>query len=203
MPEPFRIHSGIVAPLDRCNVDTDQIVPKQFLKRIERTGFGPFLFYDWAHRPDGSLNSDFVLNNPRYRPATILAAGSNFGCGSSREHAPWALLDRGFRAIVAPSFADIFATNCFKNGLLTVVLPEQQAQTILRHAKHLAGYRLVIDLERCTVQGEEDFAAHFEIDAFRRECLLLGRDEIALTLEQEPAVAEYEAHNELHFLRQG
>lgn len=202
MPEPFRIHSGIVAPLDRSNIDTDQIVPKQFLKRIERTGFGPFLFYDWAHRPDGSLNPDFVLNHPRYRPATILATGSNFGCGSSREHAPWALLDRGFRAILAPSFADIFATNCFKNGLLTVVLPEPQVQTVLRRAEHLAAYRLVIDLERCTVRGE-NFAARFEIDSFRRECLLLGRDEIALTLEQEPAVAEYEARCGLHLFRQG
>lgn len=201
MPEAFRIHSGIVAPLDRANVDTDQILPKQFLKRIERTGFGPFLFYDWARRPDGNKNPDFVLNDPRYHSATILATGRNFGCGSSREHAPWALLDSGFRAILAPSFADIFATNCFKNGLLTVVLPEVQVQTILRRAAQMPAYRLAIDLESCTVRDEHGFAAAFEIDSFQRECLLHGLDEIALTLQQEAAIAAYEACHDRRFAR--
>ncbi|MBI3483902.1 MAG: 3-isopropylmalate dehydratase small subunit [Acidobacteria bacterium] len=201
MPEAFRIHSGIVAPLDRANVDTDQILPKQFLKRIERTGFGPFLFYDWARRPDGNKNPDFVLNDPRYHSATILATGRNFGCGSSREHAPWALLDSGFRAILAPSFADIFATNCFKNGLLTVVLREVQVQTILRRAAQMPAYRLAIDLESCTVRDEDGFAAGFEIDSFQRECLLHGLDEIALTLQQEAAIAAYEASHDRRFAR--
>lgn len=201
MPSAFRIHSGIVAPLDRVNVDTDQILPKQFLKRIERTGFGQFLFHDWAHRPDGSSNPDFILNDARYRSATILATGSNFGCGSSREHAPWALLDYGFRAILAPSFADIFATNCFKNGVLTVVLPEEQMQTILRRAVQIPAYRLTIDLESCEVRDQDNFAAAFEIDSFRRECLLQGLDEIALTLQQESEITAYEARHDLDFAR--
>lgn len=193
MPEPFRIRSGIVAPMDRANVDTDQILPKQFLKRIERTGFGPFLFYDWAHLPDGNKNPDFVLNKARYQQATILATGANFGCGSSREHAPWALLDYGFRAILAPSFADIFATNCFMNGLLTVALCEREVRAILRRAENADQYRLTIDLERCVVQDQEGLSFRFAIDPFRRDCLLRGLDEIALTLEHEPAIANYEA----------
>src|SRR5713101_1437441 len=172
MPQPFRIHAGIVAPLDRQNVDTDQIVPKQFLKRIERAGFGKFLFYEWAHTPDGQEDCSFILNQPPYRSATILATGKNFGCGSSREHAPWALLNYGFRAIIAPSFADIFATNCFLNGLLTVVLLESQVMTIIQRAQQLEGYPLTVDLLNCTVGDDMGLSAKFEIDGFRRECLL-------------------------------
>lgn len=189
---PFRVHTGLVAPLDCQNVDTDQIVPKQFLKRVERTGFGPFLFYDWARRPDGTPNPAFVLNDPRYRGASILVTGRNFGCGSSREHAPWALADFGFRAIVAPSFADIFATNCFKNGLLTVQLPEAQVAEILARSQQLPGYMLTVDLEQCRLFDSLGFVSGFELDPFRRDCLLNGLDEIALTLRQERHIAEYE-----------
>src|SRR5215470_6974038 len=148
----FRVHTGLVAPLDRANVDTDQIIPKQFLKRIERTGFGEFLFYDWRRRADGALDPSFPLNRPRYTGASILVADRNFGCGSSREHAPWALDDFGFRAIVAPSFADIFANNCLKNGLLTVVLTEAQVGTLMQRAREVEGYRATVDLEKCEVR---------------------------------------------------
>src|SRR5216683_6866361 len=146
--QPFRVHQGLIAPLDRANVDTDQIIPKQFLKRIERTGFGEFLFYDWRHT---SGSEQFVLDEPRYRSASILLAGKNFGCGSSREHAVWALADFGFRAVIAPSFADIFANNCVKNGVLTVVLSEVEAAEIARKAAELPDYSLTIDLEACSV----------------------------------------------------
>lgn len=190
---PFRVHAGLVAPLDRQNVDTDQIMPKQFLKRIERTGFGQFLFYDWAHHPDGTLNPEFVLNAPRYRGASILATGRNFGCGSSREHAPWALADFGFRAILAPSFAEIFATNCFKNGLLTVQVPEALGAEILDRARNLPGYSLAVDLEHCLVFDAIGLSSSFDMDPFRRECLLGGLDEIALTLRQERHIEVYEA----------
>ncbi|MDQ2855084.1 MAG: 3-isopropylmalate dehydratase small subunit, partial [Acidobacteriota bacterium] len=149
---PFTTHIGLVAPLERANVDTDQIIPKQFLKRIERTGFGEFLFYDWRYRPSRELNEDFSLNEPRYRGASILVAGKNFGCGSSREHAPWALGDFGFRAIIAPSFADIFANNCQKNGLLPVVLTGAEVAKLIRNAHEIAGYELTVDLERRVVQ---------------------------------------------------
>ena len=179
----FRVESGTVAPLEREHVDTDQIIPKQFLKRVERSGFGAFLFHDWRSDPD------FVLNAPRYRDATILVTGRNFGCGSSREHAPWALLDYGFRAILAPSFADIFATNCTKNGLLTIALDVEE---ILRRAKEIEGYRLTIDLERCRVNDSDGLTLPFTIDAFRRRCLLEGLDEIALTLQHEREIAAYE-----------
>src|SRR4026209_583219 len=151
----FKKHMGLVAPLDRANVDTDQIIPKQFLKRIERTGFGEFLFYDWRYLPDGELNPSFVLNEPRYRGASILVAGKNFGCGSSREHAPWALGEFGFRAIIAPSFADIFANNCFKNGMLPIVLTEAQVAQIMKRARQEEGYELTIDLERQTVEDSQ------------------------------------------------
>ncbi|HEY8185841.1 MAG TPA: 3-isopropylmalate dehydratase small subunit, partial [Pyrinomonadaceae bacterium] len=146
--KPFRVHKGTVAPLDRANVDTDQIIPKQFLKRIERTGFGEFLFYDWRFLPSGEPDSSFVLNEPRYRGVSILIAGKNFGCGSSREHAPWALADYGFRAVIAPSFADIFANNCMKNGLLPVTLKEEEVATLTKNAKTIDNYELTIDLER-------------------------------------------------------
>jgi len=190
---PFRIHTGTPAPLERPNVDTDQIIPKQFLKRIERTGFGQFLFYDWRFRADGSPDPSFVLNEPRYAGASILVAGRNFGCGSSREHAPWALLDYGFRAVVAPSFADIFMNNCTKNGILPVVLKEEDVAELSRRARTVEGYRLTIDLERRAVADESGFNATFEIDDFRRQCLLEGLDDIALTLRREAEIRAYES----------
>ena len=193
--EPFRKHTGVTAPLDRVNVDTDQIIPKQFLKRIERTGFGEFLFYDWRLLPGGQPRPGFVLNDERYRHASILIAGANFGCGSSREHAPWALLDYGFRAIIAPSFADIFTTNCFKNGLLTVVLTEAAVAELMRRAQDHAPHRLTVDLELRIVSDEHGFSVTFPIDDFRRHCLLEGLDEIGLTLQHEPEIAAYESRH--------
>ncbi len=193
--QPFRQHTGLVAPLDRVNVDTDQIIPKQFLKRVERTGFGEFLFYDWRLHPDGSLNDTFVLNDPRYRGASILVAGANFGCGSSREHAPWSLLDFGFRAIIAPSFADIFTTNCFKNGLLTIVLPDSAVSELMRRAQTIPAYRVNVDLERRAISDEHGFSAIFPIDDFRRHCLLHGLDDIGLTLRHESEIALYESRH--------
>ena len=192
MPK-FRRVTGVVAALDRVNVDTDQVIPKQFLKRIERSGFGQFLFYDWRHRPDGSLNPDFELNHPAYAGAPILAAGHNFGCGSSREHAPWALQDFGFRVIIAPSFADIFYNNCFKNGLLPVVLPEETVRQILDKAKAKPGYQVTVDLEKQVVQDSEGLEAHFDVDPFRKYCLLNGLDDIGLTLRHEDKITAYEA----------
>jgi 3-isopropylmalate/(R)-2-methylmalate dehydratase small subunit len=191
--QPFRVLNGIAAPLDRANVDTDQIIPKQFLKRIERTGFGQFLFYDWRFRPDGTPNPDFVLNDPRYAGASVLVAGKNFGCGSSREHAPWALGDYGFRAIIAPNFADIFTGNCAQNGILLVSLPEEQTSELLRRAKEIEGYRLTVDLEKCEVRDDSGFLAKFTADPFRRRCLLEGLDDIGLTLQHESQIAAYEA----------
>lgn len=189
---PFRSHTGIVVPLDRANVDTDQIIPKQFLKRIERTGFGEFLFYDWRFQPGGELDSSFVLNEPRYRGASILVAGKNFGCGSSREHAPWALADYGFRAVIAPSFADIFANNCLKNGLLPVTLDEYEVDAIIEQALELDNYELTVDLERRTVTDGRAFSASFAIDDFQRHCLIEGLDDIDMTLLHESDIAAYE-----------
>ena len=189
---PFRTHTGIVAPLDRSNVDTDQIIPKQFLKRIERTGFGEFLFYDWRVLPNGEPDSSFVLNEPRYREASILVAGKNFGCGSSREHAPWALADYGFRAIIAPSFADIFANNCMKNGLLPVTLGEQEVAELLKSARSIDNYELTVDLERENVTDVGGFLASFAIQEFQRHCLLEGLDDIGLTLLYEADIAAFE-----------
>jgi 3-isopropylmalate/(R)-2-methylmalate dehydratase small subunit len=189
---PFRIHTGIVAPLDRPNVDTDQIIPKQFLKRIERTGFGEFLFYDWRYTAEGERNPSFVLNDSRYDGSSILVTGRNFGCGSSREHAPWALMDYGFRAVIAPSFADIFANNCMKNGIVPVVLGEQEVAELIRRAQTIFDYRLTIDLERLLVSDASGFSTSFEIDDFRRHCLMEGLDDIGLTLKYEPQVSAYE-----------
>jgi len=189
----FRTHTGLVAPLDRANVDTDQIIPKQFLKRIERTGFGEFLFYDWRRTPDGALDPNFPLSQPRYTGASILVADRNFGCGSSREHAPWALDDFGFRAIIAPSFADIFANNCVKNGLLAVLLPETQVATIMKRAQEVAGYRATVDLEQRQVRDDLGLAASFDIDDFNRRCLIEGLDDIGLTLQHESEITAYEA----------
>jgi 3-isopropylmalate/(R)-2-methylmalate dehydratase small subunit len=189
---PFRTHNGTVAPLDRANVDTDQIIPKQFLKRIERTGFGEFLFYDWRFLPNGELDSSFILNEPRYRGASILIAGKNFGCGSSREHAPWALADYGFRAIIAPSFADIFANNCMKNGLLPVTLLEEEVAAVIENARTIDHYELTVDLESRTVTDGRGFSASFAIADFQRHCLMEGLDDIGLTLLYETDIAAYE-----------
>src|SRR5215210_6202402 len=191
--EPFRIHTGRVAPLDRPNVDTDQIIPKQFLKRIERTGFGEFLFNDWRYSADGELDASFVLNDPRYQGATILVTGRNFGCGSSREHAPWALLDYGFRAIIAPSFADIFMNNCMKNGIVPVVLSEKDTAALVERARGVTDYTATVDLERRVVEDGRGFSSPFEIDDFRRHCLIEGLDDIGLTLQSGPQIAAYEA----------
>jgi len=191
--QPFRNHTGLVVPLDRPNVDTDQIIPKQFLKRIERTGFGEFLFYDWRFLPDGQPDISFPLNESRYRGASILIAGKNFGCGSSREHAPWSLADYGFRAIVAPSFADIFANNCLKNGLLPIVLSDVQVAELMRRARGIEGYQATVDLIDKTVSDGEGFAVTFEIDDFQRDCLLEGLDDIGLTLKHEAEITVFES----------
>jgi 3-isopropylmalate/(R)-2-methylmalate dehydratase small subunit len=189
---PFRTVTGLVALLDRLNVDTDQIIPKQFLKRVERSGFGQLLFYDWRKRSDESLNPDFILNQSRYRGAQILLTRENFGCGSSREHAVWALQDYGFKAILSPSFADIFRTNCFKNGLLAVELPKAVIDEWFSRTMNQEGYRITVNLERQTLTGSDSFSCSFEIDPFHRRCSLEGLDEIGLTLEYESAIAAYE-----------
>jgi 3-isopropylmalate/(R)-2-methylmalate dehydratase small subunit len=186
----FKKHTGLVAPLDRANVDTDQIIPKQFLKRIERTGFGEFLFYDWRYLPDGQLNPDFVLNETRYQGASILVADKNFGCGSSREHAPWALGEFGFRVIIAPSFADIFANNCFKNGMLPIAV---NVEEIMKRAQEREGYQLTVDLERLVVEDESGLSLPFVVSEFQRYCLLEGLDDIGLTLRHENLIRAYEA----------
>ena len=189
----IRIHQGRVAPLHRANVDTDQIIPKQFLKRIERTGFGEFLLFDWRRTSDGKHDPSFVLNHPRYAGASVLVAGKNFGCGSSREHAVWALADFGFRAVISSSFADIFANNSAKNGFLTVRLSEAEAAELMRRSSELDDYQLTIDLEQCEVRDEQGFRAKFPIDEFVRHCLLNGLDDIGLTLQHEAEIAKYEA----------
>ena len=197
--DAFVRHEGVVAPLNRVNVDTDQIIPKQFLKRIERTGFGQFLFNDWRFKEDGSDNSDFILNKPGYEDSSILVAGRNFGSGSSREHAPWALQDYGFRCVIAPSFADIFFNNCFQNGLLPVVLPEDVVERILEKAESVPGYTLNVDLDGQRVwDSDEEISASFEIEAFRRYLLLNGLDDIGLTLEQEDSIASFEENRSPH-----
>jgi 3-isopropylmalate/(R)-2-methylmalate dehydratase small subunit len=192
----FRKHTGVVAPLDRVNVDTDQIIPKQFLKRIERTGFGEFLFYDWRHTSDGKKEPSFVLHHPRYQKASILVARKNFGCGSSREHAVWALDDYGFRVVIAPSFADIFANNSLKNGLLTVVLSEADVAELMKRAQQ-EGYELTVDLENLRVEDKQGFSASFAVDDFSRHCLMNGLDDIGLTLQHEPEITVYEAAHPL------
>ncbi|MBE3583988.1 MAG: 3-isopropylmalate dehydratase small subunit [Limnochordaceae bacterium] len=191
---PFRVETGLVAPLDRANIDTDQIIPKQFLKRIQRTGFGEVLFYDWRYEPDGRPRPDFVLNQEPWKQASILLARNNFGCGSSREHAPWALADFGFRAIIAPSFADIFYNNCFQNGLLPVVLTEAQVDELFGKVRDAgkAGYWLTVDLERQEVRDESGWQVHFDVDPFRRQALLLGQDDIDRTLQYAAQIEQYE-----------
>ncbi len=190
--QAFTKHTGRVVAMDRVNVDTDQIIPKQFLKRIERTGFGQFLFFDWRLLEDGSDNPDFELNQPEAQGATVLLTRANFGCGSSREHAPWALADYGFRVLIAPSFADIFYTNCFKNGILPVRLDEATVGELFERAAKHPGYQLTVDLEHCRISDGHDLALEFEVDAFRRQCLMGGLDDIDLTLQQKEKIAAYE-----------
>jgi 3-isopropylmalate/(R)-2-methylmalate dehydratase small subunit len=195
--EAFRNHSGLVAVLDRVNVDTDQIIPKQFLKRIERTGFGKFLFFDWRFLEDGSENPEFELNQERYEGASILVSGANFGCGSSREHAPWALLDYGFKVIIAPTFADIFYNNCFKNGMLPIRLPEEQVRDLTARTLAQPGYSLTVDLEGQIISDKSGLQMPFEVELFRKESLLGGIDDIGLTLQHEEVIREYESRRRL------
>jgi 3-isopropylmalate/(R)-2-methylmalate dehydratase small subunit len=190
---PFRVHKGRVAPLDRVNVDTDQIIPKQFLKRIEKTGFGEFLFHDW--RKVATPAEPFVLDHPRYKDASVLLVGKNFGCGSSREHAVWALADFGFRAVIGTSFADIFANNSTKNGFLNVILRDDEVAELLKRAQEQKDYHLTVDLEQRKVYDDLGFSAEFQIDDFVRHCLLEGLDDIGLTLQHEAEIASYEAHH--------
>jgi len=190
--QPFSKHTGLVAPLDRVNVDTDQMVPKQFLKLLTREGYGQFLFYDWRYLDGEKPNAGFVLNQPRYRGASILLARANFGCGSSREHAPWALLDYGFRVIIAPSYADIFYNNCFKNGILPVTLPDDQVDELFRRTERQEGYNLTADLETQTLTDDAGLKLSFDLDPFRRECLLKGLDDIGLTLRFADEITAYE-----------
>ena len=200
--EKFTVHTGLVVPLDRVNVDTDAIIPKQFLKSVYRTGFGHNLFDEWRYLDYGEpgmdhlkrpLNPDFILNEPRYKGASVLLAGKNFGCGSSREHAPWALKEYGFHAIIAPSFADIFFNNCFKNGLLPIVLPEELVAYLMKEAKANDGYKLTIDLQNQVIQsknGKDSFS--FTVDPWRKYCLLNGFDDIGLTLRYADKIKDYE-----------
>ena len=190
--EAFTKHKGLVAPLDRSNVDTDQIIPKQFLKRIERTGFGEFAFFDWRYLEPGILNPEFILNEERFKNASILVSGTNFGSGSSREHAPWALLDYGFKVIIAPSFADIFRNNCFQNGILSIILEKNEVDYLMGMSLSIKGYQLNVDLENEIIFDEKDFETNFKIDPFRRESLLKGQDEIARTLTSSNNIDNFE-----------
>ncbi|MBR4834252.1 MAG: 3-isopropylmalate dehydratase small subunit [Thermoguttaceae bacterium] len=194
--QAFVKHEGLVVPMDRSDVDTDQLVPKQFLKRVERSGFGKFLFFDWRYLNDEfEENPEFELNRPEFRDATILLARRNFGCGSSREHAPWAVADYGFRVVLASSFADIFYNNSFKNGYLPARLPEEQIEELFQREAQYRPYKLTVDLENCVVTDEHGLEMKFEIDAFRRENLLNGWDDIGLTLRYEDKIAAYEEAN--------
>jgi len=191
--EKFNHLTGIAAPLDIINVDTDMIIPKQFLKTIQRSGLGKNLFDEMRYTPEGDEIADFVLNQPAYRSAEILVAGDNFGCGSSREHAPWALLDFGIRCVIAPSFADIFYNNCFKNGILPIVLPQADVDKLMDDAKRGANATVSIDLESQTIKGPDGGEIAFEVDAFRKQCLMQGLDDIGLTLQKATAIDDYEA----------
>ncbi|MFM9282128.1 3-isopropylmalate dehydratase small subunit [Paenibacillus jiagnxiensis] len=190
--EAFNTLNGIVAPVDRVNVDTDAIIPKQFLKRIERTGFGQFLFYEWRFDEQGNVNPDFEPNKERYQGASVLISRANFGCGSSREHAPWAIMDYGFRCVIAPSFADIFYNNCFKNGILPIKLSEEQVEELFQRTAAHDGYRLNVDLENKTITDEYGLHIDFDLDEHRRQFLLQGLDDIGLTLQHEDKIALYE-----------
>ncbi|MFD7524061.1 3-isopropylmalate dehydratase small subunit [Paenibacillus chitinolyticus] len=194
--EAFKQHTGLVGPVDRVNVDTDAIIPKQFLKRIERTGFGQFLFFEWRFTEDGEVIPTFDLNKPRYQGASVLISRANFGCGSSREHAPWAILDYGFKVVIAPSYADIFYNNCFKNGILPIKLSEEQVEELFqRTAKH-EGYKLNVDLENKTLTDEYGLKIDFDLDEHRRQFLLQGLDDIGLTLQHADKISAYEAQHQ-------
>lgn len=189
--EPIQKHTGIVYPMNRTNVDTDQIIPKQFLKRISRQGFGQFVFYNWRYDSKGELREDFPMNQPKYEGTSILVAGENFGCGSSREHAPWALLDYGFKVIIAPSYADIFYNNCTKNGILPVQLPEEQIQELMERAE-AENYQLTVDLENKKLFDNQGFEASFDLDEYKRQMLLNGWDDISITLGYEDDIKAFE-----------
>ncbi|MAU23925.1 MAG: 3-isopropylmalate dehydratase small subunit [Chloroflexi bacterium] len=191
--EKFIEHTGLVAPLDRVNVDTDQIIPKQFLKRIERTGFGEFAFYDWRYLEDGVPNPDFILNNPKFSGASILVAGPNFGSGSSREHAPWALSEYGFKVIISSSFADIFRNNCMQNGIVTVVLPTEEIDVIMTNALRVPGYKMTVNLENQILKDKLGFSSKFDFDPFRKDSILKGLDDIGITLQNEEDISIYES----------
>jgi len=194
--QPFKTLTSLAAPLDRTNVDTDQIIPKQFLKRIERTGYGDFLFFDWRQTPEGTPVADFVINDARYKGAQILVAGKNFGCGSSREHAAWALNDFGFRVVIAPTFADIFFSNAGKNGIVLVRLSEAEVDALLKNARTMPNYQLTVSLEEQTVTDSRGFSAKFEIDPFRKFCLLEGLDDIGLTLRHAAELDRFEKQHD-------
>lgn len=196
--QPFRTVTSLAAPLDRVNVDTDQIIPKQFLKRIERTGYGEFLFFDWRRKADGTPDADFSLNQPQYKGAEVLIAGRNFGCGSSREHAAWALSDFGFRCVIAPAFADIFFSNAGKNGIVLVVLTDDEVALLLERAKK-PGYKITVSLEDQTVRDDQGFLQQFAIDGFRRYCLLEGLDDIDLTLRHAAELDTFEKRHDAAF----
>ena len=200
--QPFRTLTALALPLDRTNVDTDQIIPKQFLKRIERTGYGDFLFFDWRRNAAGDPDPKFELNDPRYKGAQILIAGKNFACGSSREHAAWALSDSGFRVVIAPTFADIFFSNAGKNGIVLARLTEGEVAQLLHNAKTLPNYQLTVSLEAQTVTDSQGFKASFEVDPFRKFCLIEGLDDIGLTLRHEAALDKFEAkHDQAGWLK--
>ncbi len=191
--QPFTVLTGVAAPLRVINIDTDMIIPKQYLKTIKRTGLGKGLFSEQRYNDDGSENPDFVLNKPAYRKAQVLVAGDNFGCGSSREHAPWALLDFGIRCVISTSFADIFYNNCFKNGILPIVVTPEQLEALFEDAERGANATLTVDLESQEIRGPDGGVIHFEIDPFRKHCLMNGLDDIGLTLEKAPAIEAYES----------
>jgi 3-isopropylmalate/(R)-2-methylmalate dehydratase small subunit len=195
--EPFKEHTGLVVPLDRIDVDTDQLVPKQFILRGTREGYGRDLFYDWRYRDDGSPNPDFAFNFPRYQGATILLARENFGCGSSREHAAWAVRDYGFRAVIAPSFADIFYTNAFNNGVVLVTLPKAQVDELFKRCEEIEGYQLSVDLETMTITDDRQLRIPFELDAYRRNRMLKGLDDIGAILEADDRIAAFEQGSEV------
>lgn len=190
--EPFKQLTGIVAPVDRVNVDTDAIIPKQFLKRIERSGFGQFLFFEWRFHENGDINTEFAPNKPRFQGASVLISRANFGCGSSREHAPWAILDYGFKVIIAPSYADIFYNNCFKNGILPIKLSEEQVEDLFQRTDKYEGYKLTVDLENKRISDEYGLSLNFDLDEHRRQFLLQGLDDIGLTLQHEDKISAYE-----------
>jgi len=195
--QPFTTLTGVAAPLPMVNVDTDMIIPKQFLKTTKRTGLGSALFFEMRTRPDGSPNPDFVLNKPAYKNAKLLIAGANFGCGSSREHAPWALLDFGIRCIVAPSFADIFYNNCFKNGVLPIAVPQEQVDRLMEDASLGANAVITVDLERQEIVRPDGSRIHFDVDPFRKQCLLNGWDDIGLTMRHEKDISDFEARRRI------